>query len=91
MKVSKLATILVTTSIAISAFSQTARAQEKSRAQVQQELADAHHEGTIPTNKTQYPPNDEQKARNRAAHATAQHQGEKAPDLDQHDQFAKAK
>lgn len=87
MKTSK----LVTASLALGALSQRAWAEAKSRAQVQQELVSAQHEGLIPTSETQYPPSEEHKARNRATHAASKHGGEQAPSLDQHDQYANAK
>ena len=68
---------------------QNALAQGKSRAQVQQELAQARHDGVIPVSKTNYPPTDEQMARNKQLHAIAKHPGEASPNFDQHDSVAK--
>jgi len=67
---------------------QNALAQGKSRAEVQQELAQARHDGVIPVSKTSYPPTAEQMARNRQLHAISKHPGEARPDLDHHDNVA---
>jgi hypothetical protein len=64
-------------------------AQGKSRADVQQELAQARHDGVIPVSKTNYPPTAEQMARNKQLHAIARHPGEASPNFDQHDSVAK--
>jgi hypothetical protein len=91
MRSFKLAAALVTAAVSCSAFSQTTATPAKSRAEVQQELVKAQHDGVIPINKTQYPPNEEQKARNKGVHAASVHRGEQAPNLDQHDPSVKAK
>ncbi len=80
--------LLVAASLAVAVFSQGAQAQGKTRSQVQQELAQARHDGVIPVSKTNYPPTDEQIARNKEVHALSKHPGETAPALDRHDSFA---
>lgn len=55
MKAIKFAALLVTSTIALGAVSQTAVAQAKTREQVRQELVQAQHAGLVPTSKTHYP------------------------------------
>jgi hypothetical protein len=74
--------------MAIGAASQTVQAQGKSREQVNRELTQAQHNGTIPVSKTQYPPDDNTIARNKELHAISRHAGEKAPPEDMHDSTA---
>ncbi|WP_175946265.1 DUF4148 domain-containing protein [Caballeronia sp. BCC1704] len=88
MKAIKFAALLVTSTIALGAVSESALAQAKTREQVRQELVQAQHNGIIPSNKTQYPPNEATIARNKATHAATKHAGEPAPDVDHHDSVA---
>jgi hypothetical protein len=82
-------TVAAAVATLLAAFTaQTALAQGKTRAQVQQELAQAHHDGVIPVSKAYYPPTAEQMARNKQLHALSRHAGEVGPSLDQHDNVA---
>ncbi|MDR5817090.1 MULTISPECIES: DUF4148 domain-containing protein [unclassified Caballeronia] len=85
MKKSLLVAMLVTSSMALALASGAASAQGKSRDQVRQELVQAHHDGDVPSGKTQYPPSEQLVARNKEVHASAVHAGEKSPSIDQHD------
>lgn len=88
MNATRLITLSVAAMALIGAVSQAAQAQGKTRAQVNQELAQAQHDGIIPHSKTQYPPSTERIARNKELHAIAWHDGEKAPSMDHHDTVA---
>jgi hypothetical protein len=85
MSTAKLTLLAVTASLCAALAAQAALAQGKTRAQVQQELAQARHDGLVPISKTSYPPSAEQIARNRELHAVAKHPGEANPRIDQHD------
>ncbi|MFM0167935.1 DUF4148 domain-containing protein [Paraburkholderia sediminicola] len=88
MNAARLFTLSVAAITMIGAASQAAQAQGKSRAQVNQELVQAQHDGVIPTSKAQYPADANTIARNRQIHAISSHAGETAPSMDQHDTFA---
>ena len=88
MKAIKFAALLVTSTIALGAVSQAALAQAKTRDEVRQELAQAQHDGLIPSSTTHYPPSDALIARNKETHAIARHAGEKTPPVDHHDSIA---
>ncbi|EKS72768.1 DUF4148 domain-containing protein [Caballeronia sp. Lep1P3] len=88
MKAIKFAALLVTSTIALGAVSQTAVAQAKTREQVRQELVQAQHAGLVPTSKTHYPPSDALVARNKETHAATRHAGEATPEIDHHDSVA---
>lgn len=87
----KLTTLLVTATVALGAVSQVTFAQGKTRAQVQQELVQARHDGVVPSSNTQYPPNDATIARNKEVHAAATHDGQVAHDVDHHDAVVAAR
>jgi hypothetical protein len=72
----------------LGAISQATQAQGKSRAQVNQELVQAQHDGVIPSSKTQYPPDANTIARNKQLHAVSRHAGETKPSMDRHDSLA---
>lgn len=84
----KLYTLCVVVVTMIGAASQVAQAQGKSRAQVNQELVQAQHDGVIPNSKTQYPPSADRIARNKELHAITWHAGETTPPVDHHDSIA---
>ncbi|NPT35796.1 DUF4148 domain-containing protein [Paraburkholderia xenovorans] len=88
MNAAKLITLSVVALTMIASASQIAQAQGKSRAQVNQELVQAQHDGVIPHSKTQYPPSADRIARNKELHAITWHAGETAPPLDHHDSLA---
>ncbi|MFB9122141.1 DUF4148 domain-containing protein [Paraburkholderia dipogonis] len=88
MNAARLFTLSVAALTVFGTASQVAQAQGKSRAEVKQELVQAHHTGVIPSSKTQYPPDANTIARNKQTHAIAWHSGEKTPSLDQHDKLA---
>ncbi|HEY3598942.1 MAG TPA: DUF4148 domain-containing protein [Paraburkholderia sp.] len=88
MNAARFSALLVVASLSVAVFSQGAQAQGKTRQQVQQELAQARHDGVIPVSKTSYPPTAEQIARNKEVHAISKHAGEKAPAFDRHDDVA---
>jgi hypothetical protein len=85
MSTVKLTLLAFTASLSAVFVAQAALAQGKTRAQVQQELAQARHDGMIPISKTSYPPSSEQIARNKELHAIAKHAGEANPGVDHHD------
>jgi len=85
MSPAKLSLLAVTVSLCAAFVTEAALAQGKTREQVQQELAQARHDGMLPVSKTNYPPTDEQIARNKQLHAIAKHPGEASPDVDHHD------
>jgi Domain of unknown function (DUF4148) len=88
MNTAKFSLFVAAAALLAALSAQTALAQGKSRAQVQQELVQARHDGVIPVSKTSYPPTDEQIARNKQLHAIARHPGEASPNMDQHDSVA---
>lgn len=88
MSIAKLTVLALAASLSAAFVAQTALAQEKTRAQVQQELAQARHDGVVSISKTGYPPNADQIARNKELHALAKHAGETSPGMDQHDAIA---
>lgn len=88
MNAAKLFALSVATMTLIGAVSQAAQAQGKSRAQVNQELVQAQHDGMIPNSKTQYPPHADTIARNKQLHAISMHAGETTPPMDRHDSLA---
>ncbi len=88
MKAIKFAALLVTSTIALGAVSQSAQAQAKTREQVRQELVQAQHNGLIPSSKTHYPPSEATIARNKETHAAMKHAGEPTPAVDHHDSVA---
>lgn len=88
MKATRLITLSVAAMALIGTVSHAAQAQGKTRAQVNQELVQAQHDGIIPHSKTQYPASAERIARNKELHAIAAHGGEKAPSMDHHDTVA---
>ncbi|MFC0399848.1 DUF4148 domain-containing protein [Paraburkholderia rhizosphaerae] len=85
MSSAKLSLLAVTASLCAAFATEAALAQGKTREQVQQELAQARHDGMLPVSKTSYPPTDEQIARNKQLHAIAKHPGEASPSVDYHD------
>ncbi|APR38123.1 DUF4148 domain-containing protein [Paraburkholderia sp. SOS3] len=85
MSTAKLTLLAFTASLSAVFVAQAALAQGKTRAQVQQELAQARHDGMIPISKTSYPPSSEQIARNKELHAISKHAGEANPGVDHHD------
>jgi Domain of unknown function (DUF4148) len=86
MKAGRFSAILAATWLSTAAIAQDAPAVGgKSRAEVQQELRNAHHDGTIPAGKHDYPPKASTVARNKEVHRITQHSGEKAPAMDEHD------
>ncbi|EIF34798.1 hypothetical protein BCh11DRAFT_02605 [Burkholderia sp. Ch1-1] len=88
MNAAKLITLSIAALTMVASASQVAQAQAKSRAQVNQELVQAQHDGVIPNSKTQYPPSADRVARNKELHAIAWHAGETAPSMDHHDSLA---
>jgi hypothetical protein len=85
MSTAKLTLLAFTASLSAVFLAEAALAQEKTRAQVQQELAQARHDGVIPISKTSYPPSADQIARNKELHAISKHTGEANPGIDEHD------
>ncbi|CAB3756538.1 DUF4148 domain-containing protein [Paraburkholderia humisilvae] len=85
MSISKLSLLAISASLCAAFVTEAALAQGKTREQVQQELAQARHDGMLPISKTNYPPTDEQIARNKQLHAIAKHSGETSPSIDHHD------
>ncbi|MFX1765237.1 DUF4148 domain-containing protein [Paraburkholderia sp. A1RI-2L] len=79
-----LAVALGTTSVAAQAQSQT---QGKTRADAQQELIQARHDGLTQSSPTTYPPNAQQIAQNKVRHEAGTHRGEPSAAVDQHDQM----
>ena len=71
MNAARLFTLSVAALTVFGTASQVAQAQGKSRAEVKQELVQAHHTGVIPSSKTQYPPDANTIARNKQTHAIA--------------------
>ncbi|NLP60762.1 DUF4148 domain-containing protein [Paraburkholderia sacchari] len=80
-----IAAALGATSVAAQAQTQT---QGKTRAEVQQELIQARHDGLTQSSPTKYPPNAQQIAQNKARHAAGTHRNEPSTAVDQHDQMA---
>ncbi|AOK55906.1 DUF4148 domain-containing protein [Burkholderia stagnalis] len=85
MNVAKLSTCLVAAILAAGGIAPNAFAQGKTRADVRQELVQAQHDGTIPSNKHDYPPGPQQVDRNKVLHGISVHGKETAPGLDAHD------
>ncbi|KAB0641197.1 hypothetical protein WT67_05330 [Burkholderia stagnalis] len=85
MNVAKLSTCLVAAILAAGGIAPNAFAQGKTRADVRQELVQAQHDGTIPSNKHDYPPGPQQVDRNKVLHGISVHGNEKAAGLDAHD------
>jgi hypothetical protein len=85
MSTAKLSVLAITASLCTALAAEAGLAQGKTREQVQQELAQARHDGMLPISKTNYPPTDEQMTRNKQLHAIAKHPGEASPGIDQHD------
>ncbi|MXN73995.1 DUF4148 domain-containing protein [Burkholderia sp. 4701] len=85
MNIAKLSTCVVVAILASAGIAPNAFAQGKTRADVRQELVQAQHDGTIPSNKHDYPPGPQQIDRNKVLHAISVHGGEQAPGLDAHD------
>ncbi|MDR3101525.1 MAG: DUF4148 domain-containing protein [Paraburkholderia sp.] len=77
-----IAVALGTTSVAAQAQSQT---QGKTRDEVRQELVQARHDGLTQSSPTNYPPNSQQIAQNKAHHEAGTHRGEPSAAIDQHD------
>ncbi|CAB3792265.1 hypothetical protein LMG28688_03469 [Paraburkholderia caffeinitolerans] len=80
---------LTAIAIALGATSAAAQAQSqaqgKTRAEVQQELIQARHDGLTQSSPTRYPPNAQQIAQNKARHQAGTHRGEPSASVDQHD------
>ncbi|KUZ41015.1 DUF4148 domain-containing protein [Burkholderia territorii] len=76
---------IVVAALAITAFSQSAAAQSRTRQEVRQELLRARHDGVIPSPKHDYPPSPATIARNQDIHRATVHRGESAPVVDAHD------
>ena len=85
MSIAKLTLLAFTASLSAFFVAEAALAQGKTREQVQQELAQARHDGLLSISKTGYPPSSEQIARNKELHAISKHAGEANPDVDRHD------
>jgi hypothetical protein len=85
MNTAKLTLLAFTASLSAAFLTQAALAEGKTRAQVQQELAQARHDGIVPISKTSYPPSADQIARNKELHAISKHAGEANPRIDHHD------
>ncbi|QYD72581.1 DUF4148 domain-containing protein [Paraburkholderia edwinii] len=85
MSIAKLTLLAFTASLSAAFVTEAALAQGKTREQVQQELAQARHDGVVPITKTSYPPSAEQIARNKELHAISKHAGEASPGIDHHD------
>jgi uncharacterized protein DUF4148 len=85
MSTAKLSLLAITASLCAAFVTEATLAQGKTREQVQQELAQARHDGMLPVSKTNYPPTAEQIARNRELHAIARRPGEASPSIDHHD------
>jgi hypothetical protein len=88
MKAAQFAALFVTATLSLGVASQGVHAQGKTRAQVIDELKQAQHEGTVPANKTLYPPSAEIVARNKTLHGFSVHAGEASPKIDHHDALA---
>ncbi|RQR66521.1 DUF4148 domain-containing protein [Burkholderia sp. Bp9002] len=85
MNIAKLSTCVAVAILTAGGISPIAFAQGKTRADVRQELVQAQHDGTIPSNKHDYPPGPQQIDRNKVLHGISVHGGEKAPAPDAHD------
>jgi hypothetical protein len=88
MSTAKLTVLAFAASLSAAFVTEAALAEGKTREQVQQELAQARHDGLIPISKTSYPPSADQIARNKELHAIAKHAGEANPGMDHHDALA---
>ncbi|GAB7524815.1 DUF4148 domain-containing protein [Paraburkholderia sp. 2C] len=88
MSIAKLTLLALAASLSAAFVTEAALAQQKTRAQVQQELAQARHDGVVPVSKAGYPPSADQIARNKELHTIAKHAGEVSPGMDQHDAIA---
>ncbi|RQU03057.1 DUF4148 domain-containing protein [Burkholderia cepacia] len=71
--------------LSITAVSQAAAAQQKTRQEVRQELVRARHDGVIPSPNHDYPASPATVARNKEIHRATVHRGETAPLVDAHD------
>ncbi|RQR66622.1 DUF4148 domain-containing protein [Burkholderia sp. Bp9126] len=85
MNIAKLSTCVAVAILAAGGIAPNAFAQGKTRADVRQELVQAQHDGTIPSNKHDYPPGPQQIDRNKVLHGISVHGREQAPGLDAHD------
>jgi hypothetical protein len=85
MNAGRFSALLAATLLSTAAVAQAPAGGEKTRAEVQQELRKAQHDGTIPAGQHDYPPNAATIARNKEVHGISKHDGEKAPAMDKHD------
>lgn len=85
MNVGRISILLAAALLSTAAMAQDPPAGGKTRADVQDDLRKAQHDGVIPAREHDYPPKESTVARNKELHGISKHGGEKAPVMDNHD------